>query len=152
VTDASNAVKAAKEAAANQGGSGDQNGSGQGSGGQAISTVDPSAAVAATEPAEILDLPTVRISKPKAGKKSVTVKWKKVSKKNKKKIQGIEIQYSYDGFNTIAGTKYGKKTKTSLRIKGLKSKKKCWIRIRAYKNAPDGKHVSAWKNKTVKVK
>ena len=152
VTDASNAVKAAKEAAANQGGSGDQNGSGQGSGGQAISTGDPSAAVAATEPAEILDLPTVRISKPKAGKKSVTVKWKKVSKKNKKKIQGIEIQYSYDGFNTIAGTKYGKKTKTSLRIKGLKSKKKCWIRIRAYKNAPDGKHVSAWKNKTVKVK
>ena len=101
---------------------------------------------------EIKDLPVVKISKPKAAKKAVTVKWKKVSKKNRKKIQGVEIQYSLDGFKTIAGTKYGKKTKTSLKIKGLKSKKKYWVRIRAYKNASDGKHVSAWKTKTVKVK
>ena len=105
-----------------------------------------------SQPKEIMDLPVVKISKPKAAKKAVTVKWKKVSKKNKKKIQGIEIQYSYDCFNTIAGTRYAKKTKASLKIKGLVSKKKCWVRIRAYKYAPDGKHVSAWKNKSVKVK
>lgn len=106
----------------------------------------------AKEQSEIVDLPVVKIVKPKAAKKAVTVKWKKISKKNKKKIQGVEIQYSLDGFKTITGTKHGKKSKTSLKIKKLESKKKYWIRIRAYKNAKDGKHVSAWKMKTVKVK
>ena len=100
----------------------------------------------------IKDLPAAKISKPKASKKAVTVKWKKISKKNKKKIQGIEIQYSLDGFKTIAGTKYAKKAKTSCKIKGLKSRRKYWIRIRTYKNTSKGKHVSAWKTKTVTVK
>ena len=100
----------------------------------------------------IKDLPAAKLSKLKASKKAVTVKWKKISKKNKKKIQGIEIQYSLDGFKTIAGTKYAKKTKTSYKIKGLKSRRKYWIRIRTYKNTSKGKHVSAWKTKTVTVK
>ena len=105
-----------------------------------------------TEEKVIVDLPKVKMSKPKAAKKAVTVKWKKVSKKNRKKIQGIEIQYSLDGFKTISGTKFAKKTKKSIKVKGLQSKKKYWVRIRAYKNAADGKHVSAWKVKTVKIK
>lgn len=100
----------------------------------------------------IKDLPAVKMSKPKASKKAITVKWKKISKKNKKKIKGIEIQYSLDGFKTIAGTKYAKKTKTSYKIKGLKSRRKYWVRIRTYKNTSEGKHVSDWKTRTVTVK
>ena len=107
-----------------------------------------------SEPAEkvIVDLKAVKISKPKASKKAVTVKWKKIGKKDKKKIQGIEVQYSLDGFNTITGTKYAKKTKTSIKIKGLLPKKKYWVRIRAYRNDASGKHVSDWKVKTVKTR
>ena len=99
------------------------------------------------------DLPAVKISKPKAGKKKVTVKWKKVSKKNQKKIQGIEIQIAADpGFTDIVKTTTGSKKKTSKAVKGLKSKTTYYIRIRAYMNAADGKHVSYWKTKTVKIK
>ncbi|MBQ6313972.1 MAG: hypothetical protein IJI11_00040 [Mogibacterium sp.] len=112
-----------------------------------------SVSIAALAPSEIQDLPAVKISKPKAAKKAVTVKWKKVSKKNLKKIGGIEIQVATDsGFtNIIKSTTAGKK-KTSKKIKGLTSKQTVWVRIRAYKNAADGKHVSAWKSKKVKIK
>lgn len=111
------------------------------------------AAAAAAQPAEIQDLPNVKISKPKAAKKAVTVKWKKVSKKNQKKIGGIEIQVATDsGFaNIVKSTTAGKK-KTSKKIKGLKSKQTYWVRIRAYKDGPDGRHVSAWKSKKFKAK
>lgn len=99
------------------------------------------------------DLPNVKISKPKAGKKKMTVKWKKVSKKNKKKISGIEIQVATDpGFTNIVKISTGSKKKTSKVIKGLNPKTKYYVRIRAYKNASDGKHVSYWKSKSVKVK
>lgn len=98
-------------------------------------------------------LPKVKIIKPKAAKKAAVVKWKKVSKKNLKKIQGIEIQVATDKSftNIVKSTTAGRK-KTSKKIKGLQSKKTYWVRIRAYKNAADGKHVSAWKYKKVKVK
>ncbi len=99
------------------------------------------------------DLPAVKISKPKAGKKKMTVKWKKVSKKNQKKIQGIEIQVATDpGFTDIVKTATGSKKKTSKAIKGLNPKTKYYVRIRAYKNAAGGKHVSYWKSKSVKIK
>ena len=76
-----------------------------------------------------------------------------VKKKNKKKIQGIEIQVATDpGFTDIVKTTTGSKKKTSKAIKGLKSKTTYYVRIRAYKNAADGKHVSYWKTKTVRIK
>ena len=99
------------------------------------------------------DLSAVKIVKPKAGKKKATIKWKKVSKKNQKKIQGIEIQVATDpGFTNIVKTATGSKKKTSKVVKGLEKKTKYYVRIRAYKNAADGKHVSAWKTKKVKIK
>lgn len=107
---------------------------------------------AAAGPVEIVDLPAVKVKKPKAGKKSATVKWKKIKKKTKKKIQGIEVQYSTDGFATIAGTKTVKKSKKSVKLKGLQSKTKYQVRVRTFRYAPEGKHVSVWKVKTVKVK
>ena len=104
-------------------------------------------------PAEIQDLPAVKLSKPAAAKKAVTVKWKKVSKKDLKKIQGIEIQVATDsGFTDIVKATTAGKKKTSKKIKGLTSKQTYYVRVRAYKNAADGKHVSAWRAKKVKIK
>ena len=106
--------------------------------------------VASTVSSEITDLPSVKISKPKAAKKKITVKWKKVSKKNLKKISGIQIEVATDPAftNIIKSTTAGKK-KTSKVIKGLQPKTKYYVRIRAY---AAGNHVSSWRSKSVKVK
>ena len=119
------------------------------------STPAPQPAVTAPSgPTEIMDLPAVKISKPKAAKKSATIKWKKVSKKNLKKIKKVEIQYSMDkSFQTGVKTKYVKAKKTSLKIKKLKSKKKYYVRLRAYTAAGGAVHVSKWsKVKTIKIR
>ncbi|MBQ6315460.1 MAG: hypothetical protein IJI11_07705, partial [Mogibacterium sp.] len=118
---------------------------------QEIPQLTPSTqAVAPAASAVIVDLPAVKISKPSAGKKKITVKWKKVSKKNLKKISGIQIQVATDpNFTNIVKTATAGKKKTSKIIKGLSSKTKYYVRIRAY--AAEN-HVSAWKVKSVKVK
>lgn len=106
--------------------------------------------IAQLPPSEIIDLPTVKISKPAAGKKKVTVKWKKVSKKNLKKISGIEIQVATDpNFTNIVKTATAGKKKTSKAIKGLQPKTTYYVRIRAY---AAGNHYSVWKSKSAKVK
>ncbi len=93
-------------------------------------------------------LPAVKISKPKAAKKSATIKWKKVSVKNQKKIAKIQIQYSTDkNFKKNVKSKYAKATKTSYKIKKLKSKKKYYVRIRAYTKSDGQVHVSKWSAK-----
>ena len=112
--------------------------------------VVPAAPATPSAPAEIIDLPAVKISKPAAAKKKITVKWKKVSKKNLKKISGIQIQVATDpDFTNIVKTATAGKKKTSKAIKGLQPKTKYYVRIRAY--AP-GDHYSVWKNKSAKVK
>lgn len=118
---------------------------------QAAGPVSP--AQAAVTPEAIRDLKAVKIAKPKAAKKKVTVKWKKISKKDQKKIGGIEIQIAANkAFTQIVKTTTARKSKTAKTIKGLKSGKTYWVRIRAYRSAADGKHVSAWKTKKFKVK
>ena len=99
-------------------------------------------------------LPAVKISKVTAGKKSATVKWKKVTTKNHKRIKKIEIQYSTDKtFTTGVKTKYANAKKTSLTIKKLKSKKTYYFRIRAYTKSGSIVHVSKWSTmKKVKAK
>ncbi len=98
------------------------------------------------------DLPVVKISKPKAGKRKLTVRWKKVSKKNQKKIQGIEIQVATDpGFTNIVYHAYAGKKKKSRVVKGLQSKARYYVRVRAYNDA-GGRHVSTWRSKSAKVK
>ena len=97
-------------------------------------------------------LPKVKISKPKGGKKSMTSKWKKLSKKDQKKIQGIEVQYAEDRtFAVNAVLKTAKKTKTSVKLKKLASKKTYWVRMRTYKTVNGFKYVGAW-SKAKKVK
>lgn len=95
--------------------------------------------------------PKVTLKKPvlkkvKAGKKSITVKWKKVKKAN-----GYQISY-----------KVGKKTKKKLvkgvkkltkKIKKLKKGKKYTVKVRAYKIVNGKKYFSPWsKAKKVKTK
>lgn len=107
------------------------------------------------EPTQIKrTLPSVKISKAVAGKKSATVKWKKVSKKNQKKIAKIQIQYSTDkSFKTGVSTVYAKKTAASKKISKLKKGKKYYFRIRAYKKSGSKICVSKWsKVKSAKVK
>ena len=100
---------------------------------------------------EAVDLTPIKISSIKASNKAAMVKWKKV--KNQKKIDGIEIQYSTDKtFKTGVQTTTAKKSAVSKKIKKLTSKKKYYIRIRAYKNDDNVKHVSDWSVKAVKVK
>lgn len=102
----------------------------------------------------IVDLPTVKISKAVKAKKAFTVKWKKVSKKNQKKIGIVQIQYSKDKkFKSGVKTVTAKKNATSKKIKKLKSKKTYYVRVRAYKKVDGVVHVSKWsKVKKVKVK
>lgn len=100
----------------------------------------------------IKDLPSVKITKAVAGKKSATVKWKKVSTKNRKKFEKIQIQYSTDKkFKKNVKTVYAKKTAVSRKISKLKGKKTYYFRIRAYTNDGDIKRVSAW-SKVMKAK
>ena len=94
------------------------------------------------------------ISKLSKGKKTITVRWKKVST-----IKGYQIQLATDkkfkkNKKTVTISKQ-KTTKTT--VKKLKAKKKYYVRIRTYKNVKyQGKTIkvySSWsKVKTVKTK
>jgi hypothetical protein len=104
---------------------------------------------------EIIDkkLKTTTLAKPKAGKKSITISWKKQTKGG---IKGYEIQYSIDkkfkkdATKTISINKAKTTTKT---IKKLKSKTKYYIRIRTFTKKKGEKVYSKWsKTKNVKVK
>ena len=101
-----------------------------------------------------IDFAIVKILRPKAAKKAVTVRWKKLKSKNLNKTKKIQIQYSTDKtFKTGVKTKYANAKKTSLKIKHLKSKKKYYVRVRAYTKSGDKVHVSKWsKVRRVKVK
>ena len=102
----------------------------------------------------IVDLPKVSIKKPGRAKAAFTAKWKKVSKKNRKKIGGIEIQYSTrSDFASSYTVKTAKKTAASKKFKKLGRKNTYYVRVRSYKWISGKKHVSAWSAvKTVKTK
>ena len=80
---------------------------------------------------------------PKAGQ--ILPKWGRFSG-----IDGYQIQYSlYSSFKKAKTVKVGKYATTKKVIKGLKAKKKYYVRIRVYK----GSYYSAWsKAKTVVTK
>ncbi len=102
-------------------------------------------------------LPSPKIATPAAAKKAVTVKWKKLTKKQLSKAGKIkiEVQYSLDKKFPMEKTKskYASKAKKSLKIKSLKSKKKYYVRVRTVKTVKGIKHVSKWsKVKKVKIR
>ncbi|MBE6740881.1 MAG: fibronectin type III domain-containing protein [Ruminococcaceae bacterium] len=91
----------------------------------------------------------IKLSSVKNGKKSFTTKWKKISS-----AKGYQIQYSTssDFKNAKTVTVKGNKTFTKT-VKNLKSGKKYYVRVRAYKIKNSAKHFGAWSEyKTVKTK
>ena len=116
----------------------------------------PSQPAAPTAPAETeqVTLKKLKSVKLKAvSAKKLEISWKKLSKKEQKKIQKIEIQYSTDKtFQTDVKTKWAKKGKASYTIKGLKKNTKYWVRIRAWKKDGNITYVSKWVTKSKKTK
>lgn len=102
-----------------------------------------------------LDLKETTIKKLTAGKKKITVKWKK----QRTNTDGYEIQYSTNkkfkkAVKTVIIKNNKKNTKT---IKKLKRNKKYYVRIRTYKDVSSNGQIirvySDWsKKKSVKVK
>ncbi|MBQ9061141.1 MAG: fibronectin type III domain-containing protein, partial [Firmicutes bacterium] len=101
------------------------------------------------------------ISKPKAAKKAITVKWKKQAAKmtfegsdKAMRITGYQVQYSLKKNFKSAKTKNVKGyKKTSLKIKKLKKKKNYYVRVRTYTNYDGWTYYSDWsKVKKVKTK
>ena len=92
----------------------------------------------------------MKISKLYKTKKTFTMKWGKFSSASKKKIDGIEIQYSKrKDFKKNTVTKRVKKTATSYKASKLGRKTRYYVRMRTYK----GKQKSAWSPvKAVKTK
>lgn len=93
---------------------------------------------------------SLKALKPRTAKKSIIARWKKISKKNQKKIKGIEIQVAKDPDFTdmVKRVRTGKKA-SSKKIKGLSRKTTYYVRVRAYKGGQKG----VWSSvKSVKTK
>ena len=87
--------------------------------------------------------------------KKLKIAWKKLTGKERKKIQKIQIQVSTDKkFTKIVKKTLLKSTKTSWTIPGLKKNTKYWVRSRAYTKSGNVINVSKWivKNKKTKKK
>lgn len=101
------------------------------------------------------DVPSAKSVKAKAAKKSFTVKWKKLKKKQLKSFTNVEIQYCSDGaFNrSTTAVRVVGKGKKSVKVKGLAKGSVYYVRVRNIRNAGGTKYVSAWSGvKRVKVK
>lgn len=101
-------------------------------------------------------IPKVKISKPSTGKKSITVKWKKLTKKQlkKSKAKSYEVWVSANpGFVSGETSEHIiKKSKSALKIKKV-PKGTYYVKVRAIKIIGGVKYVGPWsKIKKVKVK
>ena len=105
-----------------------------------------------TTPVKVKKPAKVTLSKVKSPKAiQITVTWKKLSKKEK--ITGYQISYGTKKNGKNAKIKTVKASKKSITIKKLKSRKKYYIRVRAYKMSGKTKVYGNWsKVKFVKVK
>ncbi len=103
----------------------------------------------------VVDRPKLTIKAPSRAKKAFTAKWKKLSAANRKKVDGIEIQYSTNKSFTDSASvvRTAKKTAASKKITKLGRKKTYYVRVRTYKWISGKKHVSKWSSvKKVKTK
>ena len=90
-------------------------------------------------------LPSVRILTPSTEAGSITVKWKKLSSANLKKIKKIQIQYSKDKtFTKGVRTKSASAKTTAFAVAGLKPGTRYYVRIRAFTKTNKEVHVSKW--------
>lgn len=87
------------------------------------------------------------LKKLKAGKKAFTVSW------TKKAYSGYQIRYSLKSSMKSATYKSVSASKTSLKVKKLKTRKKYYVQIRTYKTVDGKKCYSTWSSaKKVKTK
>ena len=87
------------------------------------------------------------LKKLKAGKKAFTVSW------TKKAYSGYQIRYSLKSSMKSATYKNVSASKTSLKVKKLKTRKKYYVQIRTYKTVDGKKCYSTWSSaKKVKTK
>ena len=95
---------------------------------------------------------TTKVKSASAKKKAINVKWNKQAKQT----NGYQVQVATDKNFTknVKTLTVSKNSKTSGDVKGLKAKKKYYIRIRTYKKVGSSKIYSDWKkfSKTVKTK
>ena len=102
---------------------------------------------------EKVSLSKIKISKTKASKNSVTVKWKKLSKTTRKKVKKIQVEISKDkNFKKDVISKTISSGKTSAKFSGLEKGQKYYVRVRAYTQSGSVINVSKWTKKTVKTK
>ena len=127
------------------------------------SSADPGRAsgssVATTAPKKVtgVRLPKVSVKTVTAGKRSMTVSWAKLTAAKRKKITGIEVQYSlrksFPQKKSLTRVRIVKKTAKSVKIKKLRSGKTCWVRMRTFKKVNGVKHAGKWsKAKKIKIK
>ena len=114
------------------------------------------AAEAARQGTRVGNIPKVKVSKPKAGKKSITVKWKKLSKKKVKKTKVTHYEVwvcANTGFAMGQTSEHMiKKSKTGVKITKV-PKGTYYVKVRAVRKVGDMKYVGPWsKPKKVKVK
>lgn len=113
------------------------------------------AAEAAFQGVRDKNVPAVKGAKVKTAKKRFTVRWKKASKKQLKKCSKVEVQYctskAFPRKETAVKTL--KKSKTSLKVKGLKKGSTYYVRVRYINNASGTKKAGKWSAvKKVKIK
>ena len=104
-----------------------------------------------------LILQSAKLKSVKAGKNSITLKWKK-----RKDISGYQISVTDENYKRTKCYKIKSKNKTTYKIKGLKRHKKYYISLQTYKKVKPSKKykgVNLWKKmesygvyKTVKTK
>lgn len=89
------------------------------------------------------------IKSPSRAKKKLTVRWKAMSKKQKKKYKGVitgyQVRVSTNA--SFSGAKYVSVkglTKTKATVKGLKKKTKYYVQYRSYKTTGSGTYYSKW--------
>ena len=89
------------------------------------------------------------IKSPSRAKKKLTVRWKAMSKKQKKKYKGVitgyQVRVSTNA--SFSGAKYASVkglTKTKATVKGLKKKTYYYVQYRSYKTTGSGTYYSKW--------
>ena len=108
----------------------------------------PTPTPAPVTPTKKVTVKRVTIKKAVRGKKKFTVYFKKLGG-----VSGYQLQYATNSKFKKAKTVKLKRTLTKKTVKKLKSKKKYYVRIRAYKKAGGKTYYGKWsKTKTVKVK
>ena len=108
-----------------------------------------------SKPLAKLSMTGKAISRIVKGKKSMTVKWKKRTKKEKTTIKGYQVRYSMSKKFTKSKTKTKnvRASATKVKIKKLKSKKTYYVQLRTYTKENGVKYYSKWsKTKKVTVK